>query len=167
MPRPPDGVAELELLPGVPEALARLKAAGLPLIVVTNQPDVARGTQSRDAVEAINAKLRRQLPLDAVLSCYHDDVDDCPCRKPRPGLLIDAAERFHVDLRRSFLVGDRWRDTEAGRLAGCTTILLRQPYSGGDRAQANFEAADMAEAAEIILRTLRFREEQAGEDLRR
>ena len=86
---------------------------------------------------------------------------------PRPGLLIDAAERFHVDLRRCFLVGDRWRDTEAGRLAGCTTILLRQPYSGGNRARADFEAADMAEAAEIILGTLRFREEQAGEDLRR
>ena len=165
-PYPPNTVDEVEILPGVPEALRRLKAAGLPLIVVTNQPDVARGTQTRDAVGAINAELRRRLPIDAVLSCYHDDADDCRCRKPRPGLLIDAAERFHVDLRRGFLVGDRWRDTEAGRLAGCTTILLRRLYSG-DRARADFEAADMAAAAEIIVRILRCREEQAGEDLRR
>ena len=164
VPTPPDGVEQLEILPGVPEALERLRRAGFVLVVVTNQPDVARGTRERGAVEAIHAELQRRLPLEVIMCCYHDDPDDCACRKPRPGMLVDAADHLGLSLGVSYLVGDRWRDTEAGRRAGCTTVLLRGPYSGGDQAHADFEATDLGEAADIILRC---QEERAREDLRR
>src|SRR5215218_5623444 len=94
--RPPMSVAELELLPGVSEALAKLRAAGFVLVVVTNQPDVARGKQTRDAVEAINAKMRADLPLLDVFACLHDSADKCHCRKPKPGLLLDASAKHDL-----------------------------------------------------------------------
>src|SRR5688572_3743385 len=96
--RPPMSVAELELLPGVPEALARLRAAGFVLVVVTNQPDVARGKQTRAAVEEINAKMAADLPLLDVFACYHDGPDKCTCRKPQPGMLLVAARKHDLDL---------------------------------------------------------------------
>ena len=128
-PHPPPSLKELEILPGVPEALRALKAAGYRLIVVTNQPDVARGAQTREAVEAINAALVAALPLDDVLVCYHDDRDHCDCRKPQPGLLIRAAAKYKIDLAASFMIGDRWKDIEAGRRAGCKTILIDCGYA--------------------------------------
>jgi D-glycero-D-manno-heptose 1,7-bisphosphate phosphatase len=152
VPRPVERVADLEILPGVADALARLHEAGFALVVVTNQPDVARGTVDRRVVEQMHAQLRGALPIDAIECCYHDDADACGCRKPQPGMLIDAAARLDILLNDSFVVGDRWRDVEAGKRAGCTTILLRQPYSG-DNVQSDFEASDFSEAAEIILRT--------------
>jgi len=128
LPFPPRSVQDLEVLPGVPEALALLKEAGFRLVVITNQPDVARGTQTRDEVEAINSELRRVLPLDAVKVCYHDDADHCDCRKPAPGMILEAAAEMDVDLSRSYTVGDRWRDIEAGARAGTTTILVQNDY---------------------------------------
>jgi D-glycero-D-manno-heptose 1,7-bisphosphate phosphatase len=125
-PYPPRSVTELEILLDVPEALAELRRAGFLLLVVTNQPDVARGTQSREAVEEINAALARALPLDAVLTCYDDG--DSPRRKPNPGLLLEAAEQYAIDLQRSYLIGDRWKDIEAGRRAGCRTVLIDYGY---------------------------------------
>jgi D-glycero-D-manno-heptose 1,7-bisphosphate phosphatase len=149
--RPPAGVDELEILPGVAEALARLRAAGFRLVVATNQPDVARGETTRDEVERIHVALRAALPLDAIMACYHDDADGCTCRKPKPGLLLDAARRFDLDLGRGFMIGDRWRDIGAGRAAGCTTILLRRSYSG-DQEEPDFVADGLPEATAIVLR---------------
>jgi D-glycero-D-manno-heptose 1,7-bisphosphate phosphatase len=106
-----------------------LKAAGFLLIGVTNQPDVARGTQRREVVEAINAALLATLPLADILVCYHDDRDRCDCRKPLPGLLLQAASRYGVTLSASIMIGDRWRDVEAGRRAGCRTVLLDCGYA--------------------------------------
>ena len=117
---------EFELLPGVADAVRRLRAAGFPLVVVTNQPDVARGTQTREGVEAINEHLRAELPILDVLACYHDSGDDCACRKPKPGMLLEAARRWRLDLRRSFLVGDRWSDVIAGQAAGCRASWSRR-----------------------------------------
>lgn len=151
MPHPPHSVDELELLPGVPEALASLADRGLPLIVVTNQPDVARGTQTRQAVERIHQVLRQRLPLTAIYTCYHDSADDCSCRKPRPGLLRQAASAYNIDLKRSFLVGDRWSDVAAGQSAGCRTFLIQQPYSQAERCKPDHVVRDLVEAAEIIL----------------
>jgi D-glycero-D-manno-heptose 1,7-bisphosphate phosphatase len=128
-PYPPATLDELEILTGVPEALHALKAAGFLLIGVTNQPDVVRGTQRREVVEAINAALISALPLDEILVCYHDDQDGCECRKPLPGLLIQAAFKYAVHLPSSFMVGDRWKDIEAGRRAGCTTVLIDCDYA--------------------------------------
>ncbi len=148
---PPASQDQLELLPGVPRALDRLRTAGFALIVVTNQPDVARGTQTRDMVEAINTRLSELVALDLILTCFHDDSDDCVCRKPRPGLLVDGAGQLGLHLAQSYMVGDRWRDILAGQRAGCSTVLLRNSLDGADRVEPDFEVADLSEAAEIIL----------------
>lgn len=128
-PYPPAGVEELELIPGVREGLAALKSLGFLLIVFTNQPDVARGSATREAVERIHEELRAGLPLDDVLVCMHDDRDACGCRKPKPGMLLAAAEKHAIELSASLVIGDRWRDIEAGRAAGCTTILIDYGYA--------------------------------------
>ena len=152
---PPSSLDQFELLPGVGPALAELRRAGFCLVVATNQPDVARGTRSRDDVEQMNALLRRQIELDAVLCCYHDDRDGCDCRKPAPGMCLAAAERLGIDLSRSFFVGDSWRDMEAGRRAGCTTILVGVQSSEFRQVHADFVARDVAEAASLILSRVR------------
>ena len=128
-PHPPATLAELEVLPGVAEACARLRAAGRQLIVVTNQPDVARGTQDRGAVDALNAALRERLPLDEIRVCPHDDADRCTCRKPLPGLLLEAAQAHGLSLPGSVMVGDRWRDIECGQRAGCRTVFVDHGYA--------------------------------------
>lgn len=155
VPRPPASVGEVEILPGVPEALGLLAAHGLRRIVVTNQPDVARGAQTRGAVEAINRHLAALLPLDGVFTCFHDGKDDCDCRKPAPGLLYDAAAAHGIELRESYLVGDRWSDVEAGRAAGCATFLINLPYSQRARCRPDYEAGDLLHAAREIVRLVR------------
>jgi D-glycero-D-manno-heptose 1,7-bisphosphate phosphatase len=128
-PCPPASVRELEILPGVGAAIGRLREAGYLSIVVTNQPDVARGTTTKAAVEAINERLCAELPLDAVYVCWHDDADRCDCRKPRPGLLLQAAREHRIDLHRSVMVGDRWKDVAAGKQAGCVTVWIDRGYA--------------------------------------
>ena len=150
-PHPPTDLSELEILPGVPEALDKLQAAGYRLIVVTNQPDVARQAQTKDAVEAMHAALQAQLPLDAFRVCYHDDADQCDCRKPRPGLLLSAAWDMEVDLSASIMVGDRWRDIEAGQRAGCTTIFIDYHYAEPLQSEPHLRVGSLAEAADWIL----------------
>jgi D-glycero-D-manno-heptose 1,7-bisphosphate phosphatase len=149
VPRPPATADALEILPGVAEALTRLRNAGYQLIVVTNQPDVARGATAKDTVEAMHDRLRAILPLDEIRVCYHDDSDRCPCRKPKPGLLTMGRD---VDLAASFMVGDRWRDIEAGRSAGCTTVLVVDPASTEPlRHEPDARVSSLAEAADWIL----------------
>lgn len=146
--QPPPTVAALEILPGVADALARLRRAGYRLIVVTNQPDVARGTLKRETVDAIHDRLLSVLPLDEVRVCYHDDADSCGCRKPRPGLLTMGAP---VDFSASVMVGDRWRDIEAGRNAGCATILVGDNGQEHLRHEPDARVSSLAEAATWIL----------------
>jgi D-glycero-D-manno-heptose 1,7-bisphosphate phosphatase len=149
---PPATPAELEILPGVHEACMALRRAGYLQIVVSNQPDVARGTQTREVVEAINNVLRAQVLVDEILVCYHDDADKCACRKPNPGLLLEAAQRFDLNLNDSFLVGDRWSDIEAGQRVGCKTILLNAPATAAPPVKPDFQTTSLKEAAEWILR---------------
>ena len=127
-PYPPASAAEMQITSDAAPALARLRELGMTLIVVTNQPDVRRGTQSVAAVEAIHERLRQSLPVDDFFTCFHDDGDACGCRKPKPGLILQASARHRLDLSRSFLVGDRWRDIDAGRAAGCRTIWINRGY---------------------------------------
>ena len=127
-PYPPASLDELRISPNVPGLVARLRAAGFLVIGVTNQPDVARGTQTREAADAISQAVGRAMSLEALLACYHDDAAACRCRKPAPGLIEAAAARYGIDLSRSFMVGDRWRDIEAGRRAGCRTLFLDYDY---------------------------------------
>jgi D-glycero-D-manno-heptose 1,7-bisphosphate phosphatase len=150
-PYPPISANGVEVLPGVLAALHRLKTAGYFLVVVTNQPDVARGTQSRDTVEAIHARLASELPIDEFRTCYHDDHDDCGCRKPKPGLILESAQAHDVDLGASVMVGDRWRDVEAGRRAGCATVFLDYGYAEQRPERPDMVAGSLAEAAEWIL----------------
>jgi D-glycero-D-manno-heptose 1,7-bisphosphate phosphatase len=151
IPHPPACLADLELLPDVAEALKELKTHGYWLVVVTNQPDVARGTSSRELVETMHAQLKANLGLDAVLTCFHDDADRCDCRKPSPGLLLRAAQELGIDLESSFMVGDRWRDVEAGRRAGCRTFFINRGYAEKSPESCDYRVGSLAEASRIIL----------------
>jgi D-glycero-D-manno-heptose 1,7-bisphosphate phosphatase len=159
-PHPPATPEEMEILPGVAEALRDLRAARFRLIVVTNQPDVARGRQTHAAIEAMHARLASRLPLDDIRVCYHDDSDRCRCRKPEPGLLVEAAAHAGVDLAASFLVGDRWRDIEAGRRAGCRTVLIDYGYAEPSGPPPDERVGSLQEAAEWILRQAGARADQ-------
>ena len=150
-PHPPATLAEFEVLPGVVEACAELRRAGFLLIVVTNQPDVARGIQRREVVEAMNDALLADVPLDDIRVCYHDDQDQCVCRKPLPGLLVQAAREWQIDLSASYMVGDRWKDIETGRKAGCRTILIECNYREPMLSVPDHQVRSLAEAAHWIL----------------
>jgi D-glycero-D-manno-heptose 1,7-bisphosphate phosphatase len=150
-PYPPPDPGALELLPGVGDALARLKRAGFRLVVVTNQPDIARGTQRREVVDAMHARLAVELPIDEFRVCDHDDGDGCACRKPKPGLLEASAREARVLLSASFMVGDRWRDVEAGRRAGCRTVFLDWGYAERRPEAPDAIVSSLAEAADWIL----------------
>jgi D-glycero-D-manno-heptose 1,7-bisphosphate phosphatase len=153
-PYSPGRLEDLEILPDVPEALKRLHEAGFRLIVVTNQPDVARGTLRREVLDAMHARLAACLPLDEFRVCPHADADACTCRKPKPGLLVQAAREADVVLERSFMVGDRWRDIEAGRRAGCTTVFIDRGYSERIADASDARVESLAHAAEWILRRI-------------
>jgi len=148
---PPQTLEQFELLPGVADAARRLAEAGWPLVVVTNQPDVARGNQTRQTIEAMHRVLHQRLPLLDVLCCYHDTADRCECRKPKPGMLLEAARRWRLDLRRSVMVGDRWSDVAAGQAAGCRTVLVWTPHSGSERCRPDHTVHELAEAAAWVL----------------
>jgi len=151
-PYPPANLEEVEILPGVFEAMNSLHTDGWLLIVVTNQPDVARGTTALSDVEAINNYLKINLPVDEFRVCYHDNNSGCECRKPLPGLLTSAALVHDIDLRKSYMVGDRWRDIEAGNHAGCQTFFIDYGYAEKQPTSMNFVVSSLLEASEIILR---------------
>jgi D-glycero-D-manno-heptose 1,7-bisphosphate phosphatase len=153
-PYPPASLSELEVLPGVPQALIRLREAGLPRLVVTNQPDVATGKTARSVVEEIHAHLRKALALDAIYACYCVEGPGCDCYKPRPGLLLQAAAEWGVDPKKSFMIGDRWRDVGAGKAAGCRTIFIDYSYDERRPDAPDFLAQNLAEAVDIILAAL-------------
>jgi D-glycero-D-manno-heptose 1,7-bisphosphate phosphatase len=150
-PYPPATLEAFEILPGVRQAMQKLHNAGLLLIGVTNQPDVARGTQRREVVEAMHTRLLAAMPITAILVCYEDD-DNCPRRKPNPGLLLEAAATYGIDLTASFMIGDRWRDVEAGRRAGCKTVFIDLGYrERRPNPDADHRASDLPDAADWII----------------
>ena len=155
-PYPPASAAELLLAPDAETALQELKAHGFLLLVVTNQPDVAKGITTRAAVEEINRKLTSKLPVDDVFVCFHQDKDQCDCRKPKPGMILQGAGKYNVDLAESFMVGDRWRDVEAGQNAGCRTVFLDGGYEEQQPARpADVRVHTLREAADWILQACR------------
>ena len=127
-PLPPPDLDSLRLVGDAAGALQLLRASGFFLVCVTNQPDIARGRQSRAIVDAINAAVQAALPLDDMRMCPHDTADGCACRKPKPGMLLDSAAANDLALSRSFMVGDRWSDIQAGHRAGCRTVLIGNGY---------------------------------------
>ena len=151
-PVAPTRVEEFELLPGVADVAKRLRAAGFILVVVTNQPDVRTGLTQREAVEEMHRRLREWLPVDDIKVCYHVEADGCDCRKPKPGMLLAAARERGIDLKSSWMVGDRWRDVAVGKAAGCRTILVECHYAERKAEAPNFTVQSLPEAAEIILK---------------
>lgn len=152
IPLPPACVGELEIYPDAADALHRLKQAGYLLIVVTNQPDIARGTQTRAVVDEINAAIAAALPVDEFVVCPHDNAANCACRKPKPGMVLEAAASYAVDLTASFLIGDRWRDIDCGAAAGVRTVLIDRGYRERMPEHApDFVAESLSAAADWIL----------------
>ncbi len=152
-PYPPAQLAEVEILQGAITSLQRLADSGYVLIGITNQPDVARGTQSRQMVESINSLLQSRLPVREIFVCYHDNLDDCDCRKPKPGLILQAAQKYGVDLLLSWMVGDRWKDISAGQAAGVKTVFVDYHYDETYQGvPADFIVDDTVFLADTILK---------------
>jgi D-glycero-D-manno-heptose 1,7-bisphosphate phosphatase len=156
-PYPPQTLAEFELFPDVPAACAQLGAAGFTLIVATNQPDVGRGTQSQEIVESMHARLQQLVPqLERIEACYAPGRTGDPPdrrRKPEPGMLLDAALELNLDLARSWMIGDRWRDIDCGQRAGVRTVFIDFGYAEELRAKPDFTVRSFREAADVILGT--------------
>ncbi len=152
-PYPPATLEEFSLYPDATDSCTRLHAAGFVLVVATNQPDVGRGTQPQAVVEAMHALLQNLIPEIARIEVCYDPGRGAPStrRKPAPGMLREAAASLGLDLARSWMVGDRWRDIDAGHAAGCRTIFLDHGYAEALRTPPDFTVRSFAEAAGIIL----------------
>src|ERR1700733_11486406 len=148
-PVAPTTLAELDIPEEVKPSLDRLKAAGYLLICVTNKPDIERGLMTQEVVDAIYDKMRCDLPLDDVFICY---VENSDCYKPKPGLILDAAKKYAIDLSESYMIGDRWRDVGAGQNAGCKTIWIDRGYAEQKpNPPADYTADSLTEATQWIL----------------
>jgi D-glycero-D-manno-heptose 1,7-bisphosphate phosphatase len=155
MPHSPSNLNDFELYDDVVGGCARLKAANFLLIVITNQPDVGRGTQNRKMVETMHGKLRSAVPcLDRIEVCYHAGErygEPCDCRKPRPGLILRAAAELNIDLKESYVIGDRWRDIDCARAAGCRAIFIQRGYRETLRNQPDFTVNNFSDAVNAVL----------------
>ena len=151
LPHGPHALADFVLTEGAGDHVRRLKAAGYKVVVVTNQPEIARGRLAPDVLDAMHRQLRAEVPVDGIYVCPHADEDRCSCRKPKPGLLLSAAREHGIDLSHSFMVGDRWRDVEAGKAAGCRTFLVEMGYREALKTAPDRVVADLGEAVRVIL----------------
>jgi D-glycero-D-manno-heptose 1,7-bisphosphate phosphatase len=146
----PSTVEELRPNHSAALLLEKLKSAGFVLIATTNQPGISRGYQNRRELDRMHELLRKTFNFDDMMVCPHDETDRCPCRKPKPGLLVEAAFKWHLDLDRSFVISDKWQDAEAARTAGCTSLLIDSPFVG--KVHRDFVLPDLAAVVEKILR---------------
>jgi D-glycero-D-manno-heptose 1,7-bisphosphate phosphatase len=152
VPSPPASLSKLCIVPDARSIIESLRKLSFATVIITNQPDVARGTLERETVEAINQEVVRLTGVDAVFTCFHDDADDCDCRKPKPGLIMQACDQFGIDPIRSYFVGDRTKDVLAGRAAGCTTVLIDRGYLETDAEEKpDIFARSLKDAVERIL----------------
>lgn len=144
----PKQLEQFQIYPEAAEAVRGIRAdLGALAIVVTNQPDIGRGTLEPGELKRMHDRLRQAVEIDDLYFCPHGE-DGCECRKPQPGMLLAAAKRWEIDLSRSFLIGDMEKDIQAGRRAGCKTVILRQDYNR--TVAADYEAADVREAVKLI-----------------
>ena len=150
----PRSLGDFRLYPEAKAALTRLKQAGYLLVVVTNQPDVGKGLISQSTLDEMHNRIRRVLCVDRIEVCPHGQADDCSCRKPKPGMLLNAARECRIDLTMSFMVGDRASDVAAGIAAGCETIFIDLNYVSELKPKSPHHTAhSIAEAADIIIAT--------------
>lgn len=148
-PFSPRKFEDFKLVDGVKDILERFKARGWLNIIVTNQPDIARGLMKKEELQKMHNLIRENLPVDDIFICPHDDADNCNCRKPKPGMLLEAAKKWDIDLNESFMIGDSWKDIEAGRNAGCTTLLIDSPYN--KQIDSDLRANELSALSEMIL----------------
>jgi D-glycero-D-manno-heptose 1,7-bisphosphate phosphatase len=148
----PLSMEQFRLVDGAATEVKRLRAADLLCIVVTNQPEIASGELSAAALDAMHRHLKEQLEIADIFVCAHSSSEGCACHKPRPGMIHQAADLWGIELRSSFLVGDRWRDIDAGRAVGCYTVLIERAYSQCSSADAR--VGSLAEAVAVILERL-------------
>lgn len=148
----PVSLSAFRLVPDAAAQTLRLRQAGLRCLVFTNQPEVARGSLSTTTLDAMHRELRDAVAVDQIYVCPHQDGDGCACRKPGVGMLTTGAQDWEVQLDESFVIGDRWRDIEAGRAVGCFTILIDRPYSACETADARVQT--LAEAVDTVLARL-------------
>jgi D-glycero-D-manno-heptose 1,7-bisphosphate phosphatase len=151
VPKPPLTIEDVEILEGAVYAIKILKAHGFIPVVITNQPDVARGKVSRLQVEVINRYLAAATSISYFYSCFHDDIDGCSCRKPAPGLINTAAADLDIDIPNSYLVGDRWRDIAAGQAAGCPSLFIDYSYQERTPEKPFRKVSSLEEAAKFII----------------
>ena len=151
IPRPPKNLSSLKIMKGVKGSLKKLKSSNFLLIVITNQPDFARGTQSKETINKINDKLKQSLVIDDIFVCWHARDGECNCRKPKTGLFIEAHKKYSIDFKKSFMIGDRWKDIEAGNEVGCKTILIKNNYEK-KTSRPNSIAINFTEATKHILK---------------
>lgn len=147
-PYSPRKIEEFVFNDGVREAVYRLKEAGFKALVVSNQPDLARGEITQNTLDMMTEKLKSEIPIDDIYICPHDDHHQCSCRKPKPGMLIKAAKEWNIALAASFLIGDTWKDIEAGKAAGCKAILLDAPYN--QETGCDYRVQSLGEAVALI-----------------
>ena len=151
-PVAPTSLAEFRFLPGIDDAARRLKEAGFLLVIVTNQPDIPNGITPLAAMEAMHEEIRRKLPIDDIVICFHTDADRCSCRKPKPGLIAEATAKHRIDLDASYLIGDRWRDVLAGQAGGCgCTIMIDHGVVQDQPCTPDKVVRSPLEAAQFIL----------------
>lgn len=148
-PFSPRKFEDFKLIDGIKDILERFRARGLLNIIVTNQPDIARGLMKKEELQKMHNLIMEKLPVDDIFICPHDDADNCNCRKPKPGMLLEAAKKWDIDLSESFMIGDSWKDIEAGRNAGCTTLLIDSPYN--KQIDSDLRANELSAVAEMIL----------------
>lgn len=156
-PVAPRSLSKFRLLPGTRRCVARLKRRGFLVVVATNQPDVAKGLISPSVLESMNRRLLERLEVDLVKVCMHAQDEGCSCRKPRPGMLLEAATELGIALGRSYMVGDRWSDVEAGRAAGCYTVKIERGYSNEQLSRPDAVVQSLAAAVRHIVQREKLR----------
>jgi D-glycero-D-manno-heptose 1,7-bisphosphate phosphatase len=151
-PHPPENAETLKITENAKDCMDRLRKAGFLLICITNQPDFARGTRTLENIQSMNDKVKNTLGLDDLFCCLHDNKDNCECRKPKPGLIFMAREKWGIDLERSWLIGDRKSDISAGIAAGVKTVFIDNHYNEDGPETCDFRCGLLEDAIGLIIK---------------
>ena len=162
LPVSPSSFSEFKILPGVKSSIIKLKKLGFLCLLITNQPDVSRKKIKKKTVIKMNNFIKKKIKLDDVFVCYHDDKHNCDCRKPKPGLIIKAYKKWNIDLKNSFMIGDRWKDISAGKKVGCKTIFINNNYKKDKKIRANFTFKSLFKATNKIEKMTKYNFKSKG-----
>ena len=150
LPISPSSLNKFKIIKGVKKSINRLKKLNFLCILITNQPDVFRGKISKKTVVKMNSYIKKKIKLEDMFVCYHDNEHNCSCRKPKPGLLVKASKKWKIDLKKSFMIGDRWKDILAGKKVGCKTIFINNNYKNDKKVKADFTFKSLLKAVNKI-----------------